>query len=177
MGMKTLTLIDFDKVEAVNLASQGYLEEDLGKSKVEATAAQCRKINSTVDVIAINDKFKRSMKLGDITFCCVDSMDARKFIWEHNGVEAKFFSDGRMSAEVMRVLSVSNADSRRHYPTTLFSDDEAYEGSCTAKSTIYTSNIIAGLMIGQFAKWLRELPVDKDLSLNLLSSEMDVEGD
>ena len=45
-------------------------------------------------------------------------------------------------------------------------------GSCTAKSTIYTASIAAGLMLTQFTRWLRRLPVDSDLTLNLLSMEL-----
>jgi len=54
----------------------------------------------------------------------------------------------------------------------LFGAEQAYAGSCTAKSTLYTASIAAGLMVGQFAKWLRNLPVDRDLTLNLLSAEL-----
>ena len=60
------------------------------------------------------------------------------------------------------------------YESTLFADARAYAGSCTAKSTVYTASIAAGLMLGQFTRWLRGLPVDRDLTLNLLSSELDV---
>jgi sulfur carrier protein ThiS adenylyltransferase len=38
MGISWLQLIDFDTVEISNLASQGYMENDLGRPKVEATA-------------------------------------------------------------------------------------------------------------------------------------------
>ena len=44
MGVPWLQLVDFDVVETSNLASQAYLEEDLGKLKVEATAALCKRI-------------------------------------------------------------------------------------------------------------------------------------
>ena len=47
---------------------------------------------------------------------------------------------------------------RKHYPTTLFTAAEAYHGACTAKSTIYCANVAAGIMVGQFAKWLRGMP-------------------
>jgi molybdopterin-synthase adenylyltransferase len=57
-------------------------------------------------------------------------------------------------------------------PTTLFDQAAAQRGSCTSKSTIYTASIAAGLMVHQFTRWLRRLPVDADLSLNLLSSEL-----
>jgi sulfur carrier protein ThiS adenylyltransferase len=77
-----------------------------------------------------------------------------------------------MSAEVLRILVAYDAASRKHYPTTLFAAEEAYAGSCTAKTTIYCANIAAGLMLAQFAKWLRRLPIDPDVSLNLLASEL-----
>jgi sulfur carrier protein ThiS adenylyltransferase len=40
------------------------------------------------------------------------------------------------------------------------------------KSTLYTASICAGLMVGQFARWLRGLPVDRDLAINLLLAEL-----
>ena len=49
-----------------------------------------------------------------------------------------------------------------------------FAGSCTARSTVYTASIAAGLMLGQFTKWLRGLPLERDLSLNLLAAEMNV---
>jgi hypothetical protein len=86
----------------------------------------------------------------------------------------KFLTDGRMSAEVVRVVTVTDEVGPDHYPTTLFSADQAQTGSCTAKSTIFTANIAAGLMLEQFSRWLRHLPVDADIQLNLLSSELTV---
>jgi hypothetical protein len=52
-----------------------------------------------------------------------------------------FYCDGRMSAEVLRILTACDSDSRYHYPKTLFSAEEAYTGSCTAKTTIYCAKI------------------------------------
>jgi len=114
------------------------------------------------------------MSAGNVIFCCVDSINTRGLIWEAVKHRVSFFADGRMSAEVLRVLSVCDSASREYYPTTLFSAEQAYQGSCTAKSTIYCANIAAGMMLAQFAKWLRGLPVDPDLSLNLLASEISV---
>ena len=33
----------------------------------------------------------------------------------------------------------------------------------------------AGLMLGQFTRWLRDLPVERDVLLNLLASELTVQ--
>jgi molybdopterin-synthase adenylyltransferase len=79
-----------------------------------------------------------------------------------------------MSAEVLRVLAVDYPAIDSYYPSTLFAPEQAHAGACTARSTIYTASIAASLMIHQFAKWLRGLPVDGDVTLNLLAAEMTV---
>ena len=174
MGIPWLQLVDFDVVEASNLASQGYLEEDLGRLKVEATGTQCRGINSGMEIVSVPERFRRSMEIGNAVFDCVDKIDVRRLIWEAVRNTASFYVDGRMSAEVLRVLTVCDSVSREHYPTTLFRTDEPFVGPCTAKTTIYCANIAAGLMLAQFTKYLRQLPLEPDLQLNLLASELNV---
>ena len=174
MGIPRLQLIDFDVVETSNLASQGYLEEDLGKLKVEATAAQGRRINSGAEIVSVTERFRRSMETGNAVFDCVDKIDVRRLIWEAVRNTASFYVDGRMSAEVLRVLTAYDTPSRQHYPTTLFHTEEAFVGPCTAKTTIYCANIAAGLMVAQFTRYLRQLPIDCDIQFNLLASELSV---
>jgi len=48
---------------------------------------------------------------------------------------------------------------------------------CESGSTIYTASIAAGLMLHQFTRWLRAVPVDADLTFNLLASEIAVHAD
>ena len=172
MGIPWLQLVDFDIVEESNLASQGFLEEDLGWKKVDAVATICNQINSKTQIERVTERFRRSMNIGNVLFCCVDKIDTRRLIWEAVKDTVVYFADGRMSAEVLRVLVACDAQSREHYPSTLFASEEAYAGPCTAKTTIYCANIAAGLMLAQFTKSLRGLPVDKDIQMNLLSSEL-----
>ena len=174
VGARRLTLIDFDTVEESNLASQGYLEADLGRPKVDATAEMCQRINSGLELLEEAGRFRRSMPIGEIVFSCVDSIDTRRLIWQVVKGQVDFFCDARMSAEVIRVLVASDTASRRHYPTTLFTTEEAYLGACAAKTTIYCANVAAGLMVAQLAKWLRRLPTEPDVQVNLLSMEMTV---
>jgi sulfur carrier protein ThiS adenylyltransferase len=176
MGIPWLQLIDPDTVDASNLASQGYFEKDLHKFKVEATALLCKQVSSSVEFDWSKHAFRRSMEIGNVVFCCVDTIHTRKLIWGAVKDKASFFTDGRMAAEVLRILTAYDFDSRKHYPTTLFNSDEAFVGPCTAKTTIYCANIAAGLMLAQFTKHLRQLPVDPDIQLNLLASEL-VVGD
>ena len=174
MGIPWLQMTDFDTVDASNLASQGYLEADFEKSKVEATAVLCKQINSSAEIHWDKQPFRRSMETGNIVFCAVDRIYTRRLIWDAVKDKVSFFSDGRMNAEVLRILSACDSESRRYYPTSLFNSEEAYEGPCTAKTTIYCANIAAGLMISQFAKYLRQSPIDYDIQLNLLANEMTV---
>ena len=174
IGIQWLQLIDFDSVEESNLASQGYLEDDLGRHKVDATADLCHQTNHNLELYTINERFKRTTKIGNVVFCCVDSITTRRLIWEAVKNKVNFYCDGRMSAEVLRVLTACDSQSRQHYPTTLFQQEEAFVGPCTARTTIYCANIAAGLMVGQFAKYLRRLPIDPDIQMNLLASELSV---
>lgn len=174
IGVPSLQLVDFDLVEVSNLASQGYLEEDLGKLKVEATGGLCKRIDSGIEIVSVPERFRRSMEIGTVAFACVDSIDVRRLIWEAVKDKVGFFCDARMSAEVLRVLTACDSRSRTHYPTTLFRTEEAFAGPCTAKTTIYCANIAAGLMVAQFTKYLRHLPMEPDIQLNLLASELNV---
>jgi sulfur carrier protein ThiS adenylyltransferase len=114
------------------------------------------------------------MVIGTSVFCCVDSIVARRHIWDAVKDKINFFCDGRMSAEVMRIVTASDPHSRDYYPQTLFTAEQAHAGPCTAKSTIYCANIAAGFMLAQFTKYLRLMPIDPDIQINLLASELTV---
>lgn len=182
MGVPAMTLVDDDVVDVVNLATQAYAPEQLGQRKVDAAAADCRRLNPDVIVQIYPERFRRSsvrsfgcFAQGErrlATFCCVDSITARALVWETVRDRSSFFVDARMSAEVVRVLASDQPTNDEHYPSTLFRQEEAFVGACTSRSTIYCASIAGALMIGMFTRWLRQMPVDRDVLLNLLSSEL-----
>jgi sulfur carrier protein ThiS adenylyltransferase len=179
VGVSSMELFDFDTVGVENLAPQAYWPQDLGRHKVEATAEACHLIQPELHGIVHPERFRRGSvrRLGQTgkelaVFCCVDSIAARGLIWESVKERAGFFADGRMSAEIIRVLAVNHPAIDGYYTTTLFAPDQAHAGSCTARSTVYTASIAAGLMLSQFTRWLRGLPVERDVLLNLLSMEL-----
>jgi len=180
VGVPQMTLFDDDSVGIENLASQGYWAEDVGLAKVTATAALCRRLHPAIQVHAVAERFKRSTARAVasherlVIFACVDSIGTRRLLWEALRHQTALFVDGRMSAEVIRVLGCDAPASDDTYATTLFDDGEAFVGPCTAKSTIYTASIAAGLMLSQFSRWLRRMPVEADLTLNLLAAELTV---
>ena len=179
-GVPALTLIDPDAVGVENLAPQGFFEADVGRPKVEAVAAVCRLQFPAIDLVTRPERFRASAPRAwpadrnHVVFCCVDSIETRRRVWDAVRARAAFYADGRMAAEVVRVLASGRPAADAAYPRTLFAAGEAYAGSCTAKSTVYAASVAAGLLVGQFARWLRGLPVVPDQTLNLLATELTV---
>jgi sulfur carrier protein ThiS adenylyltransferase len=171
IGVPRLQLVDFDRVDLTNVTTQGYSATDVGMTKVLATLTAIHQLDPAIQVEVIEDRYRPKLQIGQAAFCCVDSIDARSAIWRSAGSRCQFWADGRMLAEVLRVLAVTESVGREHYPTTLFTQAEAQPGRCTARSTIYAASIAAGLMVHQFTRWLRGLSVDRDTSLNLLAGE------
>ena len=177
IGAHKIHIVDFDKVEEANLGAQGFFEEDLGKPKVTAIEDTIKKINPKCKVIADNNRFIADDPVGSVLFCCVDSIEIREFIWKAVKSKVDLFIDGRMSAEALRVLvHTKNADEQAFYESTLFRPDEAFQGACTAKTTYYSSNVVSGMMVASFAKWLRGMPYDLDVQFNLLTNELDAKS-
>ncbi|MCE9555422.1 MAG: ThiF family adenylyltransferase [Planctomycetes bacterium] len=176
MGAGEIKLVDFDRVEATNITTQGYWAADLGQLKVEATREAIRNIDPQISVAMIADRYRPSLNIGEAVFCCVDTISARAAIWRSAKAACRFWVDGRMLGEIIRILTVADGRGRDYYPTTLFSQAEAQAGRCTAQSTIYTANIAAGMMLHQFTRWLRGIPVDQDVLLNLLAGDWSVPG-
>ncbi|WP_417385629.1 ThiF family adenylyltransferase [Gimesia sp.] len=171
LGVRRLQLIDFDMVEPTNITTQGYLAADLGQFKVEATARALQAVDAELEMEIIVDRFRPGLVTGEAVFICVDSISSRTAIWRALRHQCSFWCDGRMRGEVLRILTAVDSESRDHYDSTLFTQDEAQTGACTSRSTIYTANIAAGLMLHQFSRWLRNISTDSDMTLNLLAGE------
>lgn len=178
IGIHHMTLYDPDKVSVENLACQGFMQDDVGTPKVHAVANIAHQQFPRMNLLSHMERFRKShvqkwtQGRQMAVFCCVDSITSRKLIWESVQAKAHFFVDGRMAAEVIRVITCDSPAMDRYYPSTLFTSSEAYQGECTSKSTIYTASIAAGLMVGQFTRWLRRLPINREQVFNLLSQEL-----
>lgn len=177
MGVKKLTLIDFDEVEDVNLAVQGYNARDIGRKKVVAVKMACHQINREID-IAIKPRAAETADFAasgiNCVFFAVDSIMARTNFhnWMKESNRKLPVIDGRMSSEVCRVLTYNSTEHRDYYETTLFSQDESFSEPCTQKSTIYCANIAAGLMAAQFRKIIFGHYFEPDIIFSIFSTEI-----
>lgn len=188
MGAQRITLVDDDTVGTENLAVQGYRPEDLGKPKVEVLRDFLLPLNPGVlRIRAVQRKYLRGiqcLKNPDdelVTFCCVDNIAARKFIWNQiradEATSPSLWVDGRMAAETLRILTWWRGQPPEQYDQTLFESHEAFQAPCTGRTTLYSSYVVSGMMVGEFVKWLREqfLIITKDQIFNMMVSELSVQ--
>lgn len=155
MGADNVRIIDFDRVDATNVASQGYFQDDIGEYKVACLSAFLKRINPDIRCNALSIRWDDRMRLSDIILCCVDSMAVREQLHD-SASESQLFIDGRMQAEVGYVFPSCSAASRESYRATLFFDTDAEPGRCTSQTTLYGASHVASAMLHQFARFLRD---------------------
>lgn len=170
MGSNNLILVDFDIVDETNRTTQGYLAADVGRPKVEALSLYLQ-AGLGVGVLETHNSSYTGKMSSPYMFCCVDSIETRKIIWE-TARQALFYCDGRMLGETIRVITATDKEHKDYYPKTLFKAAEAVSGSCTARSTIYAASCAAALMVQQFVQYLRGQYVNRDLILNLFAADL-----
>jgi molybdopterin-synthase adenylyltransferase len=171
IGVRRLQLVDFDHVEPTNVTTQGYFAGDIGQLKVQSTRRAIELIDPSISVDTHADRFRPKQPVGDAVFCVVDSIAARTSIWRFVEPRCRFWADSRMLGETIRVLCAADQAGREHYGSTLFAKSDAQTGQCTSRSTIYAASIAAGLLVHQFSRWLRGLPLDIDTIIDLLSGD------
>ena len=184
-GVLDLTLIDADIVTETNLSNQGYREKDIDLYKVDVCCEDIREINSQCQVhtkpeMLVDATYSRMLanKINFSTvFICVDSITARKNIYDLIKKQTQILIDGRMTAESMRIISIYQdtiEQRNKTYEDTLFTQEEAQSGPCTARSTIYCANIAAGMMVSQYTKILRGFQPEPDFCVNLLGNIIEI---
>ena len=80
-GLTNITLYDFDRVEAHNIANQMFRNIDIGKPKVEALASMLHDINPAIDShLEIAPDGYTGQRMSGYVFLCVDNIDLRREI-------------------------------------------------------------------------------------------------
>ena len=147
MGFGNIMVYDFDTVDTVNLNSQFYRFKDVGQYKTYALK-EIVKDFSNVDISFSNSAWKgQPLGAGGIIISAADSMAVRRMIWEANPM-ARAIIDSRMGAEYASLYTMKphEKEDKEDYPATLYTDEEAVQVPCTAKATVYTATLLAGLV-------------------------------
>lgn len=185
-GANNITIFDPDKVSEENLGVQGYGRAALGHYKVDDVYLDMMKAHDASFVIreprAFGDdpsqiSWQSNYRQRNIVFCCVDSIDARKKVFEcllkegFVGKSPGLIVDGRMAAETLRVFTWTTDKSPEEYRSSLFDSEESFKAPCTGRTTLYSSYVVAGLMVGEAVKWIRDEQPTVAQTFNLRASE------
>jgi len=179
IGASNVMLVDFDIVEETNVTTQGYRYDQLQQKKVVATASDMIALDPSLSVATVDGRFSDVLLLNartnkkpiHVMFTCVDSIEIRELLHESCKQFNVTMIDGRMLGETLRVLTSTPMD-RTRYESTLFAAEEAEQGRCTARSTIYAANITASMMVHQLTRYLRDIPLSPDLLMTLLDDSL-----
>jgi molybdopterin/thiamine biosynthesis adenylyltransferase len=158
LGLENIHVWDFDIVESHNIANQAYRLGDIGRLKVDALQEIVLDATGT-RVTSHNEKVDGSQKLGEIIFLLVDSMAARKEIWNksiRNKIRVKLMIETRMGTDSGRIYTIVPADPDQiaKYEENLYEDVEAEVSACgTSMSVGPTAELISGLAVWQMIRW------------------------
>lgn len=151
-----MVVYDGDTVSSTNMAGQLYRLSDVGKPKVSALYDICKDYVPTVNMIGHNN-FYNNQPLTPITITALDSMTARKLVYENwkkqfSNVKEEdkwkyLFVDGRMSAENFQIFCfrLSDKESMKIYEEeALFDSSKATPAPCTFRATTFVGMGIGG---------------------------------
>jgi hypothetical protein len=175
MGAYSLTVIDYDRVEEHNTPSQLYAVEDVGRDKVSALQEILLKFTGK-PIIPFSGKAQEyagaGLPFGKVVICAVDSLEERKKLWEIikpllGGID--LYIDARMGGDQLRLLCVSpyNADSILKYQKKMESTAPADPTPCTARSVIYNTFLIGGMVASIVKRYAKKEDVEFDYMFDI----------
>jgi molybdopterin/thiamine biosynthesis adenylyltransferase len=190
-------LVDPDQVAVENLTTQDFPPSALEQPKVEAAAAECYRHTDKVEIETLESKFRADdflemvnfAETNDkdiVVFCCVDSIEARKYIFEAIAKSggAKLWIDIRIAnGSAVELYGEENPVEDGFYASTIHEPEESFEAACTSKMTAHMAGIAAGFMVDWWTRWLNpSLPATGGFLYNSITQELeviepDVEGD
>lgn len=145
VGFTNITVFDDDTVDDVNIPSQCFSPNQIGKTKAQALKDVIALMTGT-DIEFKEKKFDEGSF--EIIIAAVDSMAARKGIAEKLKAfdcNADVVFDARMAIEC-GVLRSYNREGADKYIESLSTDDEALQEACSNKAIAYTTCLIGSLI-------------------------------
>ena len=181
LGIKELTLWDFDDVEEHNIANQMFFTHQIDKPKMDAVEEICKMINPE---ISIKKKgIYTDETLSGYLFICPDSIKVRRTILETNlgNPHIKFITDGRMRLTDAQSFSSdwTTPEKRKALLDTMdFTDEEAAGetpvSACgTTLSVNFTVRCLVSLMVANFVKFILTGKLQKMITIDLSTFVID----
>jgi len=142
LGFENIKVIDYDKIEKVNIPNQFYREKDIGELKVNALKDIVKDFTG-LEIETINEKIEEStefnfINLNTIVVFCLDNIETRKLIYEKIKDFPITLIDTRMGGEGYQIYNIdlSEEEEKKEYEKRL--ELITAETPCGEKSVIYT---------------------------------------
>ena len=176
MGVKEITVVDFDTVENHNLPNQFFSESQLSEKenelfKVFALEASLRQFmpdtmkaikytSIAKDIREVYDEVFPSGKQYTAIFMAVDDMSVRKWLWTEfkaKGHRTRWYIDPRTGGEYANIFSVDTKHgiSKEVYEQNLWNNEEVSPLPCTGRAVIDVTLCVVGECIGRFRQCVK----------------------
>lgn len=160
MGFKDIYIYDPDFMEHHNLSTTLYPASAIGKRKVQAAKSMALSYNPAINIIEHPMKFDNDTPICKKMIVCIDNMEDRLAMYDRwrmcdnslmlgNKYSAGFFIDGRMDALAFEVVTMTARDTPIDYYDHWTSSANIEDAPCTMKHTIFTANLVAGMIVNQ----------------------------
>ena len=154
MGVKLSKIYDGDTIEPHNIPNQFFRITDIKKKKTTALK-QLLKAFSETDVKTEGMVTLSTLFSEEIIISAVDSMDARKTIWEQvKDSEPEYYIDSRMGGKLFSVFTVdmNNPEEIKKYEESLVDDSTTSQLPCTERTIIFNVLGLASFICNQILK-------------------------
>lgn len=176
MGVERISVWDYDEVGIENVSCQLYGAPFLGAKKVTALHDITSYLSET-KLVGMHMKVSAEHvpSLSGIVILAVDTMKARKEIAQaisEVGVNVRLVVDPRMGAEKYNQYTYRpHTNGYKEYLEHFMYDDSVVaEPACTAKATIYTAMLAAGMICKTVKNYIMKQPYPKNVMWDIAST-------
>jgi adenylyltransferase/sulfurtransferase len=193
MGVGHLFIVDFDRIEAANLArSVLFRDQDTGRPKAETAAARAKSLNPDIRVQYFDGDVNHDLGLGvvrrmDIVIGCLDNREARLSLnrfsywtnvpWVDGAIQellglVRVFIPGQGACYECTLTEQARRELSLRYSCPLLARSSLLQGKVPTTPTI--ASIIGGMQAQEALKILHRMPVEsgKVIHFNGMTNEV-----
>jgi len=171
LGIKEITIWDFDTVSAYNIPNQLFVAENIEVTKTEALKHELQRINPEI-IVHIKEKYTAEELFGYV-FLCVDSIKIRLSFYNNNKYNANIIAtyDTRIALENGQIITtIWNAKNiKRTLDFTDYGDEEVNEdvSKCGSKLAILPTVLYSGtIATAQFINTIKKEDITQIIYFN-----------
>ncbi|OGH69132.1 MAG: hypothetical protein A2754_02520 [Candidatus Magasanikbacteria bacterium RIFCSPHIGHO2_01_FULL_47_8] len=155
IGVPKIIVYDGDAIESHNIPMSAYRQNDLGSFKVEALRAIVSEQSGLV--IDTVPKMYTGEPLKGTVVACVDTMEARKSIWQQvkRNPNVDILVDTRVAEEFVSVFAIAPCDEEdtAYYEHFLYPSNKALRPTCGHHGIIHVGAVAAAAVCANLTNW------------------------